>query len=131
MIGIFDEEEEQKMLAKPLEFQQRDIIGFSTFINLNNYKDKECIKQILKFVLEKNEKTNSNKSNFKSLLETKKIGLLLNERMINLSPQLVPHLHTQVQEDLKWLKQEDAMIYKNYEFDYILILSSCAQTKQN
>jgi len=35
------------------------------------------------------------------------VGLLLNERILNLTPQVVPTLHEQLIEDLKWLKKEN------------------------
>lgn len=47
--------------------------------------------------------------------------------MINLSPKLIPVLHSQVQEDIKWLEQEDAMTAAFFNFDYVLILTSCAK----
>jgi hypothetical protein len=43
----------------------------------------------------------------KSIIATKRVGLLINERLINMPPQIVPQLHTQLPEDLAFTKEQD------------------------
>ena len=46
-----------------------------------------------------------NLNGLKQIFETKNVGLLLAERMLNLPAQVVPNLHTELPEDLAFTKQ--------------------------
>lgn len=49
--------------------------------------------------------------------------MLINERILNCSPFIVPTLHTQFLEDLKWVKEDDPEEGSKYNFDYLLVVS--------
>lgn len=52
------------------------------------------------------------------------MGLLLNERLVNLPSLLVPQLHGQLPEDIKFTKkQDDIKDPKEFDYEYILAIS--------
>jgi len=80
-----DEEFEKivlKMNAK------RDVYGFITILSLTWSKDKlPWLKHIYKYVIQKAEKFSASESKlkrFKQILSTQNVGLLVNERLINM-----------------------------------------------
>lgn len=52
------------------------------------------------------------------------VGLLINERMINLPYQLVPQLHEGLPEDIKFTKaQDDIEDPREFDYQYLLVIS--------
>ena len=52
------------------------------------------------------------------------MGLLLNERMINLPYLLVPQLHEALPEDIKFTKkQDDVEDPREFDYHYLLVIS--------
>jgi len=52
------------------------------------------------------------------------VGLLLNERMINLPYVLVPQLHETLPDDIKFTKkQDDIEDPREFDYQYILVIS--------
>ena len=61
---------------------------------------------------------------FKRVLETKNVGLLMAERMINLPAQIVPSMHTELPEDIAFTKEQDDIENpKEFDYSYLLVLS--------
>lgn len=83
------------------------------------------MKEIVQYVVSKSASFNENHEAFLNTLqtETEKIGLLINERMLNLSPQLVPTLHAQVCEDVNWVQNENNEDSNSFKLKYLLVLS--------
>ncbi len=83
------------------------------------------MKEIVKYIVNKSEIHNEHHESFLKLLQsqTGKIGLLINERMINLAPQLVPTLHAQLCEDVDWILKENNEDSPAFNLKYILCLS--------
>ena len=88
---LSDEEFEKialKMNAK------RDVYGFTTILSLTWSKDKlPWLNHIYKYVMEKAEKFSASESKlkrFKQILSTQNVGLLVNERLINMPPSVAP-----------------------------------------
>ena len=71
----------------------RDVFGIISILSLTWGKDK-WLKQILDYILQKSEKFCSENDKLKQILKSKNVGLLVNERMINLTPEIAPDLHT-------------------------------------
>jgi protein BCP1 len=94
-----------------------------TVINMNYYKDKQIIKQLRNYLLNKLDKSNSNiklneKEQIKNILnfnnqEKKHLGLLLNERFVNMPPNIVPPLLNLLFEELEWVIKDVSYI-NNY-----------------
>lgn len=98
------------------------VFGITTAFNLSNKSETGCIKQIRSYINDKSEQyaDEAVKSVFRDILAdtTKSIGFLINERFVNIPPQIaVPAL-----ENL-W-KELQRAIHKNkpYNFDYFLMI---------
>jgi len=83
------------------------------------------MKEIVSYIVQKSEVHNENHQAFFDILrnQTDKVGLLINERMINLSPQLVPTLHGQLCEDVNWVQNENNEDSAAFRLKYVLCLS--------
>ncbi|KAG3206498.1 hypothetical protein PC128_g692 [Phytophthora cactorum] len=106
-----------------------DVYGFITALNLRSFADETSIQQVLQYVTKKCPSAELPK--LQQILNTKNVGLLLNERMVNLPYQLVPALHSALHEDIEWaIQNEDTEELRNsFEMDYFLILSTCTEEK--
>lgn len=82
------------------------------------FQDKESIKQIKRFVI--GSCPDSKKNKFRELLENPKLGLLLNERLINIPNTLAPELHETIYEEVEWMKEDK----QPFNFDTYLYLTS-------
>ncbi|KAM3129204.1 hypothetical protein pb186bvf_018679 [Paramecium bursaria] len=98
-----------------------DIYGFSTILNLGQYQTLQVIQEIYHYITLKSQHYNKQHQKFVEILKTpQQVGLFINERILNLSPQLIPHLHEQLSEDLKWAKNEGE---QNLDYQYLLFIS--------
>ncbi|KAG6977675.1 hypothetical protein JG688_00000113 [Phytophthora aleatoria] len=106
-----------------------DVYGFITALNLKSFADETSIQQVLQYVTKKCPSAELPK--LQQILNTKNVGLLLNERMVNLPYQLVPALHSALHEDIEWaIQNEDTEELRNsFEMDYFLILATCTEEK--
>jgi len=120
MIGVEDPEEFKKT-------GDRDVIAFSTLLNIDQYKGEKVIGEIIKYIMQKSETHNTAHETLYNLVDNQaaKIVLLLNERVVNLSPQLVPMLHDQVVKDLESIALNNFPEAPYFNFDYVLVLSRC------
>jgi BCCIP len=77
------------------------------------------------YILGKSETHNQFHQDLVKLLqsETDKIGVYINERMLNLPPYLVPHLHNQICEDIKWVIQENQPEAPQFDLKYMLFMT--------
>jgi len=118
MIGVDGDDD------KPNE---KSVIAFTTLLPLKAYENQDVMKEIIGYIVSKSETHNENHQAFFSVLkdQTDKVGLLINERMINLSPQLVPTLHGQLCEDVNWIQNEKTEDSALFNLKYILVLSKC------
>lgn len=84
---------------------------------LKKRKQHGFLSQIQSYILQKSEQHYQKHKDFKQILETKNCGLLVTERFINLPSEIIPHLHSEMQDDLQFTKQQDDIEDKR-EFDY-------------
>jgi hypothetical protein len=110
---------------------ERDVFAFSSILSLNYYlhiakkpkKQPEFLTHILKYIMDKADAHYKNPQ-FKQLLTTKNIGLLMCERYLNLPPDVVPHMHSEFPEDLQWTKQQDDISDpKEFDYQYVLVIT--------
>jgi protein BCP1 len=104
--------------------QKRDVYGVTTILSLSRNKDKEqFLGQIFKYVV-KNTESHADGSKLKSLISSKNVGLLVNERLVNIPALAVPNMHAQLPDDLSFTKeQDDIEDPKEFNYDYLLVLS--------
>jgi protein BCP1 len=118
MIGCEDDDENPK---------DRDIIAFASILNLGLYQKEDVIAEIIKFIVEKSAKHNINHENFTKILDSeyKNIGLLVNERVVNMSPKLTPVLHQEVGKDVNWIRAQNDSDAQYFNLKYLLGISKC------
>jgi len=97
--------------------------GFISVLNVHNLKDKPSIQQIKNFILGKIH-DNSKKEYIKKLFEdeSKPLGLLFNERMINVPAVVSYPLLNSLAEDIQYALEDDPKA--PYRFSNFLMLST-------
>ncbi|KAL7814176.1 p21-C-terminal region-binding domain-containing protein [Trichoderma aethiopicum] len=100
-----------------------DAYAMLTVLNTHEHRDKEPMKDILKYLVDKAQ-TNPSISAVAELLGAQKpVGLVLSERLINMPSEIAPPLYTMLVEEV-----EDALEDKEpYDFSHYLILSRTYQ----
>jgi len=86
---------------------EMSLVGFLTAINLHHYSHLVSVKQIKKYILSN---VGSNQSGqLKQILDDKNsgLGLIINERLLNLPPQLSPRLHQTLFDEITEEIEED------------------------
>ncbi|XP_072029854.1 protein BCCIP homolog [Amphiura filiformis] len=100
-----------------------NIFGFITVINITSKKNEGCIQEIKTLLDERCSQCESasKASEFSHLLNNSShsIGLLINERFVNIPPQLAPPLHNSLQKDVTTAAVKNS----KFKFDYYLLLS--------
>ncbi|OWZ18884.1 BCCIP family protein [Phytophthora megakarya] len=106
-----------------------DVYGFITALNLKSFASETSIQQVLQYVTKKCPSADASK--LQQILNTKNVGLVLNERMVNLPYQLVPALHSALHEDIEWAieNEETEELRNSFKMDYFLILATCTEEK--
>lgn len=108
---------------------ESDVYGFITALSLPRYKDEGSIQQVLHYITKRCPPADA--ARLQEILQTKTVGLVINERMVNLPYQLVPPLHSALHEDIEWAIENEGTpeLRASFKFDYFLILSSCTMDK--
>ena len=112
-------------------YAERDVFAFSTILSFNwaksrGRKPQSFVKSLSTYVMAKAGKycNKGGLADFKRIIETKNVGLLLAERMINLPANIVPSMHTELPDDIAFTKeQDDIEDPKEFNYTYLLVLS--------
>uniref|UniRef100_A0A7S3FTD8 Uncharacterized protein n=1 Tax=Strombidium rassoulzadegani TaxID=1082188 RepID=A0A7S3FTD8_9SPIT len=107
---------------------KRDIYGVTSILSLSKFaKSLPWMKIIKQYILSNADKyfTETQKvKQFKAIMASKKVGLLVNERLVNIPPNVVPPLHEQLPGDLDFTKeQEDIEDPAEFDYDYLVVIS--------
>nr|SVE75349.1 EOG090X0C3Y [Daphnia dolichocephala] len=94
---------------------QDEVFGVTSVINLSHHKDVECVKEVRKYLLEKTKKKLAELFNSSS----NKIGLLLNERFINIPPQVSVPLLENLCKEIAEAKEAG----KPFDFTHFILIS--------
>ncbi|KAI8895242.1 p21-C-terminal region-binding protein-domain-containing protein [Globomyces pollinis-pini] len=78
-------------------------------------KNIPCIKQVKDFILEKSKDLEK----LSTILKTKHCGIVLNERLINMPPQIIPNLFKMLLDEI----QETIKAKKDTNYDYYIFIS--------
>ena len=128
----FDELSDEEFRKRSLRYYaERDVFAFSTVLSLTwkrgkGKKQKKFLAAIHDYLLAKAEKycNKGRLQEFRRVLETKNVGLLMVERMINLPSDIVPAMHTELPADLAFTKeQDDIEDPKEFDYDFLVVLS--------
>ncbi|CAM9956733.1 unnamed protein product, partial [Heterosigma akashiwo] len=86
--------------------EDEDVFAFITVLNLQFRKARSLsIKQITDTLASKCPQ--ASKTEFEEILDSNKTGLVISRRMINLPLQLIPPLHSSLQDDIDWAKENE------------------------
>jgi len=92
-----------------------EVFGITTILNLSHHKEVDCVKQLVKYIIEKTNKKAS------SLFEdpTNEVGLLINERFINIPPQVSVPLLENLSGEIVEANKEG----KPFKFTHLILIS--------
>ncbi|OQS07387.1 BCCIP family protein [Thraustotheca clavata] len=109
---------------------ETDVFGLITALNLKRYGAEPSIQQIVSLVSSKC--PDASRQRFEQILANHNVGLVVSRRLINLPYQLVPHLHSALQQDIDWAieNEQNPGIKESYKFEYFLFLAGVQVEKQ-
>ncbi|XP_071793824.1 BRCA2 and CDKN1A-interacting protein-like [Asterias amurensis] len=106
-----------------------NIYGFISVINISDKREENCIKSVRSLLDERCSKCGSaaEREELLRIIDDPKhsVGLLLNERFINIPPQLAPPLHKSLQKDLELASRKNP----KFKLDYFLLI--CKSYREN
>jgi hypothetical protein len=118
---------------------EENIFGVFSYIPISFYREKKLhknfIEKFYKFLNNKIEKyydNNKNKENFLNILNNSNnnIGLVINERAMNLAEETIPPAMGLITKEINECKEMDDYD-KRYDFDYFIILSKFVKILDN
>jgi len=112
---------------------EEEVFGVSTVLAMSQHSDKACVQEIKKGLLSKC-KSNAPDTleSFRTILETKKVGLFVNERFINIPAQFAVPLHHSLREEFEeTVACDDTSVANHFKLDYLLIISKTLQMTES
>jgi protein BCP1 len=103
-----------------------DGVGYITVLPAHKYRDKQCIQQLLAFVEQHAQqggvlKDTKQGALWQKVLRSERLGIVLNQRLLNVPDELVPHLHLYLHREIERCVQAGQ---KSYDFEYYLLVTS-------
>ncbi|XVF28965.1 hypothetical protein REPUB_Repub15cG0078900 [Reevesia pubescens] len=112
--------------------EDNGIFSVITALNLGRYKDHKCIAELKEFLLNicpEKEKI----GNLRSLLGDKaqSVGLLVSRRVLNLPPELLPHLYDALFDEVSWATEDEPTeeLRNSFHFKFYLLVSKIYKHK--
>ncbi|PVU86056.1 hypothetical protein BB559_006690 [Furculomyces boomerangus] len=112
----------QKLIGSTVKASgEDDPYAFLTVLNMHELSDKNVIQQIKNYLLEKSGKTRVVKEKLAEILgETgKDVGIIFNERLMNMPVQVVPPMFKMLFEELEWAIADK----ERYDFEWYIMTS--------
>ncbi|XP_065556836.1 protein BCCIP homolog [Artemia franciscana] len=103
---------------------EMDVFGVTTIVNLSQRKDKKSIEQLLNFAVLKSGENPSTKKIFEELLSnpSTSLGFLINERFINLPPQISVPLFESLRKEVE-VASKKVERKRFSEFSHVIMIS--------
>ncbi|XP_016467291.1 protein BCCIP homolog [Nicotiana tabacum] len=108
------------------------IYSIVTALNLGRYKDLECIADLKKFLLNAcHQKDVYSKLSLFLGDQAKDVGLLVSQRVVNLPPQLLPHLYDALFDEVSWAREDEPTeeLRNSFCFKFYLVISKIYKHK--
>ncbi|KAF0773184.1 BRCA2 and CDKN1A-interacting protein [Aphis craccivora] len=126
-----DEEEDSDSDVDPDDVVDvNQVFGISSVLNISQ-KTSECVHNLHKLMLDlSNQYSDSETTRFVNGLlgdDTKQVGLLINERYVNIPPPISVPLFHAIRKELFSLKSKDS----SYNFDYLIMISKLYKMKKD
>ncbi|KAM3281423.1 protein BCCIP [Capsicum chacoense] len=108
------------------------IYSIVTAVNLGRYKDPECMVDLKEFLLKAcHQKDVVSKLSLFLGDQANDVGLLVSQRVVNLPPQLLPHLYDALFDEVSWATEDEPTeeLRKSFCFKFYLIISKIYKHK--
>ncbi|GMI71840.1 hypothetical protein like AT2G44510 [Hibiscus trionum] len=112
--------------------EDNGVFSIITALNLGRYKDHKCFTELKEFLLNicpEKDKT----GNLRSLLGDKAqdVGLLVSQRVVNLPPQLLPHLYDALFDEISWATEDEPTeeLRNSFRFKFYIVVSKIYKLK--
>ncbi|KAF2900367.1 hypothetical protein ILUMI_05819 [Ignelater luminosus] len=118
-----DDDDEDDTLTEAL-----DVFGVTTVVNLSSHQQTPVVQQLFELMqrLSKDNANEATKAKIDAILNnSKRIGLLINERFVNLPPKVADPLLTSLQAELTRMMKRDA----TYDFEYYVVVCKLYKSK--
>jgi len=94
------------------------VFGITTVVNLTKSNNSPCVDQLKSFLLEKIPPNQKLMTILKESLSSKQIGFCINERFVNISPQIAVPLFEKLMEEVQTACAQGM----NYKFDQLVMI---------
>lgn len=103
-----------------------DGVGYITALPAHPHRAKQCIQQLLAFVQQRAQQEGAWQDSaqgtlWQRALSSERLGIVLNQRLINVPDELVPHLHMYLHREIARCVQAGQ---KSYDFEYYLLIAA-------
>ncbi|XP_022735218.1 protein BCCIP homolog isoform X3 [Durio zibethinus] len=112
--------------------EDNGVFSVITALNLGRYKDHKCITELKEFLL--NVCQDKDKiGNLRALLGDKSlnVGLLVSQRVVNLPPELLPHLYDALFDEVSWATEDEPTeeLRNSFHFKFYILVSKIYEHK--
>jgi len=109
---------------KVVDDEEDEIYGINSVISLKKHEDKACVKELKKNILTKCKGVASDDSQkLEAIFDKYNVGFVINERFINIPPQIALPFHKSLRAEVDEAASEDT----TFNFDYLLLISKTLQ----
>ncbi|KAI4461142.1 brca2 and cdkn1a interacting protein [Holotrichia oblita] len=104
-----------------------DVFGITSVLNLSSHKDTPCIQQLFSLLedLSKKHADVETQNEIKKILSCARIGLLINERFVNIPAKVSDPLLTSLTAEIDRIQKKDA----SYAFEYLIMICKLHKSK--
>ncbi|KAF7273577.1 hypothetical protein GWI33_013715 [Rhynchophorus ferrugineus] len=108
---------------------ESNVFGITSVINLSSHKETLCVKQFYALLDEliKQHADNNMQSDILQILQSNKIGFLINERFVNIPAKISAVMLNSLLDELNRIKKKD----NSYDFDYYVLICKTSKPKEN
>ncbi|KAJ1650393.1 Mss4p nuclear export [Dispira simplex] len=110
--------------------QEGDPYAMLTVLNMNQYATHPTMQKIGNYLIHKSQPNSVAHTLLKELLEpgaSRRVGLILSERFLNMPPQITPPMYRMLAEEIQWAVEDK----EPYEFDYYIIVAKVYKEVQS
>lgn len=112
-----------------------DVYAFSTVLNMHTLRDHASVKYISAFLL-KHAPDTASRAALQAVLNdarSNRLGLLLNDRLVNVPPDVVPPLLSALCDDLQWAaeNEETSELRDAVKYGQYLLVARCFRDKKS
>ncbi|CAI8617280.1 unnamed protein product [Vicia faba] len=120
-------------VVKVEDDEDEGVFALATALNLWRYREQRCIIQLKEFLLHKVCQEKRIADQLRLLLgeQAHNLGLLVSQRVVNLPPQLLPHLYDSLFNEVSWATEDEPTedLRNSFKFKHYIILSKIYKHK--